>query len=367
MKYQKITTILVFSLMLFLALGTIVVKPVSFSENENRVLASFPKFSGKSVLDKTYMDGLSTYVSEHFIYRDAFMSLSAMFEKTLQKKEINHVYMAKDDYWIEKYEKPQNTENIIERWNTFTDKISIRPDLLLIPTSIVINQDKLPAYAEKANQLEVQEEIYSQVDMHGIHVEDTLLEHNKTQPMYYRTDHHWTSYGAYYAYEEYCREKNLKPVPLEHFRIEKISDDFYGTVFSKVNDITIPPDEIYAFYQEDWDLSVSYDGVESDSLYAPEYLEKKDKYSFFLDNLHEKIEITNANVKNQKTLIVVKDSYANCFIPFLVNHYEKIIVLDTRYYKFGVSSLVKSEEADEVLFLFNLNTLDTDLAIKGIY
>ena len=137
-----------------------------------------------------------------------------------------------------------------------------------------------------------------------------------------------------------------------------------------MNDSGAPKDSIERILPKDWEdcLTVNYSrGITSNSLYAPEYLGQKDKYSYFLNNLNDKIEIHNNNCKNGKTLLVVKDSYANCFVPFLVNHYENIVVLDTRYYMTGVSQYIKNNPVSDVLILYNLNTLDEDTGTRGIY
>ena len=184
--------------------------------------------------------------------------------------------------------------------------------------------------------------------------------------MFYKTDHHWTTYGAYFAYENYCKALNLVPYKMDEYNIKVVSDSFYGTVFSKVNDMSVKPDEIVCF-EKDRNLNIMYQGGMSDSLYNESYLEQKDKYSFFLNNINDKIIIENKDINNSKVLLVAKDSYANCFIPFLTDYYEKIIVLDTRYYMYGVSGLIEKENVTDILLLFNMNTIDTDAAINGIY
>ena len=99
-----------------------------------------------------------------------------------------------------------------------------------------------------------------------------------------------------------------------------------------------------------------------------EYIDKKDKYSLFLDNLHPLIEITNSSSADDRTLVLIKDSYANSIVAFLAHHYKKIYVFDTRYYKEGPAAFIKELDTDtDVVLLYNMNTLDTDLGIRGIY
>ena len=117
-------------------------------------------------------------------------------------------------------------------------------------------------------------------------------------------------------------------------------------------------------------LTVFYTDTDqtTDSLYNFDYLEKKDKYSMFLDNIHPLIEITNETADSQRELVLIMDSYANAMVPFLVNHFKKVYVFDTRYYKQGPSSFIKDHpQVTDVLLLYNMNTIDTDLGIGGIY
>ena len=109
-------------------------------------------------------------------------------------------------------------------------------------------------------------------------------------------------------------------------------------------------------------------GEVTDSLYNFDYATVKDKYSLFLNNLHPLIEITNETAVSDRELALIKDSYANSMVPFLVHHYKKIYVFDTRYYKQGASEFIKAHPGvTDVLLLYNMNTLDKDLGIRGVY
>ena len=141
-------------------------------------------------------------------------------------------------------------------------------------------------------------------------------------------------------------------------------------MYSKAGDYGRKGDAITIYTNPADKLTVEYvdTGETSDSLYNLEYVNEKDKYSLFLDNLHSLIEITNDNAASDRELALVKDSYANSMVPFLVRHYKKIYVFDTRYYKQGVSAFVKEHPTiTDVLLLYNMNTLDGDLGIRGVY
>lgn len=364
-----ITAMLFAGLILFL-----LVPKAEFSENENRYLASFPQFSWDSLTEGDYLEDLQTYVNEHFPARDFFLGLKTGFEKICGKIEINGIYVSDDGYYIEKYREPENTTRIINRFSNLAEKLEHADlTLMLVPTAVTIYEEKLPKYAVNADQMAVLKEIYAGVACNQIDVYDTLIANRDKYQLYYRYDHHWTSYGAYLAYEEFCRAKGFSYTPLQELDAEAVSSDFKGTVYSKVNDYTVEGEEITIFRQPEQKLTVSFDRKApvtggTECLYNTEYLTKKDQYSYFLDNIHSYIEITNDAAAADREIVVIKDSYANCFVPFLANQYRKVYVFDTRYYRKSVSEFVnENPDVTDVLVLYNMNTIDSDLGIGGIY
>lgn len=368
-KQYKIVTFVLCAFTVLLSVFFLCFKKETFSENENRYLENFPTFSLKEIESGKYMKGLESYITDHFPFRDTFVSLKTKVYKTLGFKEINQVFFGKEDYLIEKYQKPQNTEKIIKKLNDFFDKLSYtNMNIMLVPTSVSIYPEKLPFFAITENQKEAIDQIYSSIPFDGIDVYSTFMAKKKYYPLYYRLDHHWTSYGAYYAYLEYCRINQLEAIPITDFTITEVTNSFYGTLYSKTNDYSLKADSIHRFDIKDASYTVSYvqEKETTNSLYEESYLEKKDKYSYFLNNNHPLIQITNHKVNNGKELVIIKDSYANSIVPFLIHHYEKVHVIDPRFYKLSISNYIEENKIKDVLFLYNMNTLDTDLGILSV-
>ncbi|MBD5461355.1 MAG: hypothetical protein HDR26_10505, partial [Lachnospiraceae bacterium] len=344
-----------------------------FSENENRYLAKLPALSLKTVLSGEYTESLSDWFADHFPQRDFFVGLKSGVEIPGGRKSINHIYVAKDDYLIEQYEWQLNTERITDTLIRFyakidTDKVHV--NLMLVPTAVTIYQDKLPAYAPSFNQLETAYTIYDTTGIPAIDCTKYLFDGASQGQLYYRTDHHWTTLGAYQGYLAYCEAKGLTPVALESLRQQTVTEEFAGTLYSKINDYSHKRDTITIYTNPEDILTVTYadTGEVTDNLYNLDYLGEKDKYSLFLDNIHPLIEIENAAADSQGELMLIKDSYANSIVPFLVHHYRKIYVFDTRYYRDGPSAfLADHESVTDILLLYNLNTLDNDTGIRGIY
>lgn len=372
-KLRTLTTGLLAGGVLLLSITFLLSPKQEFSENENRYLAKCPAFVWDDVKSGQYMDDLSTWLSDHFPFRNFFMGMKADTEIALGKKEINYVYIAEDDYLIEVYETPANTERIADTFYKFyekidTDKIDTR--LMLVPTASYVCADKLPGFAPASTQMDTANTIYEKSGIPAIDCSSFLFNAADSEQLYYRTDHHWTTAGAYQGYLAYCESKGLTPISLEDMQTKTITNEFYGTIYSKVNDYSHKADSITLYMNPNDSLTVHYTdtGEITDSLYNLDYISKKDKYSIFLNNLHTLIEITNESAESDRELVLIKDSYANCMVPFLTQHYKKIYVFDTRYYKEGPSSFIEEHPGvTDVLLLYNMNTIDSDSGIRGIY
>lgn len=370
MKYKKIMASIMTVIILLFTIVFFVKKDVNFSENENRYLSKFPKFNFNDLINDKYISKLEDYFKDQFPNRDFFIRVNSMTNVISLKKEINGVYIGKDNYLIEKYDTPANYDKVISVLNDFYNNNSdINFNLMIVPTSIEINKDKLPKYVDSNNEYENIKYIYSNINFDYIDVYDTLLEHNSKYQMFYYLDHHWTTYGAYYGYVEYAKKMGFTPYDMNRFNITEVTNNFNGTLYSKTGIYNRDSDSIYVFDYPN-DITVNYvdTGVISDTMYDYSYLDKKDKYSLFLDNNHSLIVIdNNDNIDTDKEIIVIKDSYANSLVPFLVNHYKKVHIIDPRYYNMTISDYINDNpNIKNGLILYHASVIDTDVGIMGI-
>ncbi|SEM08205.1 DHHW protein [Butyrivibrio sp. ob235] len=357
----------------------------TFSQNENRKLAQMPEFNFEKIKSGDFTSGFETFVADQFPARDAFMRLMAEVERITGRKEINDIYLAKDGSLIERYKYPKNTAKQIDQFSKLAVNVeNARCMLMMVPTAVSVYSDLLP---ENANDPDLQQQIISDIysaasdKLQKIDVSTRLKDEAKktvSEPLtedvtgnrlFYRTDHHWTTYGAYIGYEAFCEAAGLTPVPLSEYKGEVVSENFKGTIYSKLNDPYFGADRIVSYSYPDWKLSVEYSDTEevTDTPYNKEYLSEKDQYSYFLNNIHPLITITNDAVQDG-AIALVKDSYANSIVPFLLAHYHTVYVFDTRYYKGGPSKFINEHpEISDVLILYNMNTIDNDTGIGGIF
>lgn len=358
--------ILVFALLL------IFLPKKEFSENENRYLEEFPSFNLDTLLDGSFMTDLEKYVQDHFPFRNTFVNIKSNTELALGKTENNNVYIAEDGYLIEK-----NTaidEHKLERISMIINSISknakeYNVSVMIVPTSITINQDMLPQYATQYSELDRINKIYENLEnTTNINLLEELKELNETVPAYYKLDHHWTTRAAYEAYVKYINSINGNALSLENFKKEVVTNEFYGTTYSKANLYDLTPDEITTYTNKNNEFEIQYvkQNITTNSFYNKDYLNKKDKYAMFLNENQELVIVKNKTTNNNKNLLVIKDSYANCFIPFVANNFKATHVIDPRYYVKSITEYIKANDIDEVLFLYNIHTLSTDQGIFNI-
>lgn len=371
----------------------------AFSEFENTSLAQKPAFSWSSFVDGSFGSKYVKYINEQFLGRDNWISMKAVADMGLGRIESHGVTYGDDHYLMEKLEivedqnYPANAgTNIVKQTSlnrsngmvsSFLQMYDQPITFSLVPNSYAILEDEVPTGFPGADQQAYTQQIYralSEADdqLEIVDFSDTLSQH-KDEYIYYRTDHHWTTLGAYYAYVAYCEQKGLTPVSLEELEENKV-EDFYGTFYSKAKRPSQPADTItwydvdvdeFAFVanlQQDKQLAqlgevVQEDGLELlrvDGMMDRRKFEVRDKYAAFMwgNSGYVKIKSShNLNHQEGKTsrLLLFKDSYANSMIPYLTYNYDEIIVVDLRYMAKSTKELMQ-EEFDDIFVMYNFST-----------
>lgn len=360
------------------------------SENENRTLQELPALVDRNKLNKaenfgdviksvkwsyitereedSYMDDIETYLSDHLAGRELWVVASNRMERLAGKQEINGVYTA-DDRMIQVFrEYDEETVNrSLDALNGFAAKFPGVPMyFMLAPTSQEIYSSSMPSYGGYLSEKSFIEGCYGKTE--NLTAIDCLsyLSGHRDEYIYYRTDHHWTSLGAYYAYAAAARQLGYSAYGLNSFNIETASSSFRGTLFSRTLDSGVTPDSIDYYHLASNEPAVKmtvFDGreqTEYDSLYVRDYLEVKDKYSSFTGSNAPLITI-ETNVDNGKSLLLIKDSYAHSLVPFLSKHYSKITMVDMRYINVGLDYFsINVNDYSQVLLSFNVISFAED-------
>lgn len=338
-------------------------KDKEFSQIENRPLESFPKLTKKDFLSGEFSKNLNSYLEDHFPFRNNFISLKSSFEILMGRTDINEIYLGDNNYLIEMFDKIdfETTKRNIELINDFSQDKNVT--LMLIPTSTEILKEYLPEFSLRVDQKEYLNYIGNSLNENIKFINPIYaLNSNKNKYIYYRTDHHYTTLGAYYSYLKFCEEFNITPYLLEDFNIKEVSTNFLGSLFSKVIIPYQERDVVNIFEpKKENKLKVYYsNGKISNSLYEFSHLNNpRNIYNIFLDNNHPTIKITTS-INNNKKICVIKDSYANSFIPFLSNHFEEIHVIDLRFYSSNITNYLKENDLKDILFYYNVKNFSED-------
>lgn len=373
-KISKIIFIIIFIAIILIVPAIIFIsKDREFSDNENRYLSQKPKLIFDNIISGKYFQDVESYINDQFILRDKFYEIKTDLQILSGNKDINGVYLAKDNYLIEKhlpedFDEDRFNKNI-NSINKFAEKNQDKNiDVMIVPTAELILKDKLPKNADTYNQNEALDKIKTNLtNARFIDVRDNLLKH-KDEEVYYRTDHHWTSLGSYYAYEELCRQNDIT-ASLENYNRRCVTNEFKGSLYSKVLKSKTIPDKIEIFdlanNNINYKVSYNFNKSSNESIYGLDKLNEKDKYQVFLGGNYPELKIETDN-KNNKNLLVIKDSYANSFIPFITKDYEDICVVDMRYFKGKISEYMSENNITDVLILYNIQNFSEEKSITNL-
>ena len=354
-KSDAIFSIVFLVLLTIFGMSTCFLKRESFSYSENRYLQEFPKWNIESFRNGNYQKKLETFVDDHFLLRKTWIKIRNNTVALLGKKEVENVYLGKENNLFEKVTPLEFDEknfwknlNIMECFSKKYANVSI----LLVPSKGYILKADLPTFAPYIKEQSIIEKIKT-MDINFTDIAPTFLTHNQ-EYLYYKTDHHWTTLGAFYAYQTWKKD-DVK----NDYVWEKVSENFRGSLDSKVLGLTHTTDEIDIVKTDDLILNSNR------NLYELTKLQEKDQYQVFLGGNSGEISIETKN-QNHKSILVLKDSYANSFIPFLLSDYQYIHIVDLRYFNQNFATYIEEINPSEILILYGINNLASDIAIHKI-
>lgn len=382
----------------------------SVSESEKRKLTEFPKLTWDSLISGEYFSQISTWYSDTFPGRETFISINQALKniygiRTMQivqnppsgdgnqndpggddplnpgdegdstPVERFDTVFVKGDRAFEIYKFSQTaSDRYASIINSAAEKMNgVEVYNMIVPLSYSVNLTEREQQSIGASNVEdAISYMYGKMgdQVHKVEVLSGLLEH-KDEYLYFRTDHHWTARGAYYAYEAFCRASGQEPLPLDGWQKVEFSG-FLGTLYSSAGQppaLAQNPDTVEAWIPNSTNSMITlYNGGSGSNYHEtsqfpiiqtnPNYYQAAgSKYNTFIAGDHPLITIENPNPAstNGKSIVVVKESYGNAFVPFLVDQYETVYVVDYRYFKRATGQtlpeFVSEVGADQVLFL----------------
>lgn len=365
----------IFILSFFLILIVNLIVPTKEkSEEENRMLEKKPKATVSSIISGNYMEQWEKYASDQFFGRNFWRKIKVNADKIAGAKEENGVFIGKNGQLLEDIAVPDdeqleaNTNAVTNFAQTYSN---IPTTVMLVPDAACILSSRLPAFAT----VEDQRQMFGMVERNlgdAVNWVDTvsIMNKHKTEKLYYKTDHHWTTQGAFFVFKEAAPLFGIEGDVSDDYVSYTVTDSFNGVLASK-SGVGLDEKEkidIYAPTDGDDDVIVNYvnETKKTTSLYDSSKLETRDKYGVFLGGNTSVIDIKTVST-SKKRLLVVKDSFADCFIPFLTPHYREIVVVDPRYYTGTMKEIMDTYRITDALILYSGNTFFTDNNISGVF
>lgn len=367
MKKRELPPLIAIAVILLgLSLASLLLPDRTFSDNENRYLQQAPRLTVDRVLSGRFSEETEKYGSDQVALRDFWMGTASTLQWLSNKKDIGGVYLGKDGYLFAKvteedFDQKQYEKNLRSVADFFDAHADLDCRILLAPSPSTVLADKLPEGAPMYDAAPRHEQLAETLGDRVIDVREALSE----IPTYYRTDHHWTTWGAQMAYNAWCRATGRQEHQAE-LTLATDRNSFRGTLYSKVLLPNCAYDDIY-FIPHPGVVSMDCDGTVTDSIYDFSKRDEKDKYAFFQGGNWAKVTIVTST-ENGRRLLVVKDSFANCFVPFLTGEpyrdipgdFQRITMLDLRYYADSVEELIRDEGITDVLVLYELSNFAAD-------
>lgn len=355
--FEKIVSV-IFILALSVIGAVIFIKPSNtFSENENRFLQHTLDISVENIFNGKTQQSINDFMKDQFPLRDKAVESAAVIQRACGKDEINGAYIASDNTLYERAsESDIDEKNYLANLHTVSDFLhsnsAISSKVMLVPSSAAVLKSKLPSdcsvYDAEKMLGEAQEVFGSKVFINTY----PQLNKEKNSYIFYRTDHHWTTRGAYSAYKVFSGSTK----PYESLGAKTVSSSFLGTLHSKVLLPQVAADSVDIIPVNNR-INISADGKKI-NLYDKSALSKKDKYRIFFGGNYGVTTVSGCSGKG--TLLIIKDSFANSFVPFLLDDYSKIIMIDPRYFAGGIEGIIKSEQVSSILVLYEINNFAAD-------
>lgn len=350
-KYDILLTVIFCVFIGIMAAGIAFLPKQEVSVNEKRHLAPFPRLSVQSVLSGYWETGFEDYISDHFPQREAFTAIDSYYTLWTGQNGAKGVYKGRDGYLIntpvkcDENKLRANMEAIL----SLAEKTGVRTRLMAVPTAGHVMADKLPvnhiSYPDESIRYDIEQMCGGSVEF--IDIFKALLEEKDNAQLYYKTDHHWTSEGAYTAYRVWAQNEGIAVRKKQEYNIESYNG-FYGTSYSKSALWSEKPDSI-ELWRYPVNAEVTIENNTYEDMFFTENLSSEDKYTVFLDGNHAFAELVNRDRQNDRRVLVIKDSYAHCLVPFMIENASRVDMVDTRYYTGSVSELAAKNKYDEIL------------------
>ncbi len=368
----RITAAALLVFILLFNIGTVLRHKGMLSYHENRKLEPMPEASVSSFMDGSCSRQLGRYMTDHFACRSLWIAASADIQANLTESIVNGVYVSSKRLLNADFPETFPTDKAASSVNRFTSEHNGAVYFVAVPTSSGVYSDELPPYMTVNYEREQINAVYDSLD-NRIRTVDAcnILKMLNDHYIYYRNDSKWTSYGAYCVYRTVIQKLGFQPVTLDKYTINHISDDFYGNLYNRTRYTKAKADliDIYEYPEGARVMNCTKTMSDGKVVQSGQYDIKKLNTGYKYDvYAGERAPVTNitTDVNNDKKLLVIGDSYVDCFIPFLVQHYTDITVVYPEELEKPVDEYIDTNDYEQTLFLFGIDSIGRENFFENI-
>lgn len=354
-------------------IGNLLMPAKEYSEAGREKLAGKPKVTWASVWTGTYMEEYEAYQTDQFIGRSVFRSLTSGLGRIAGQREVNGIYYGKQKQLLEEIQSPDEEnlqKNLNALWDFAEEHWDVPMSMMIVPDAAQIWKDKMPLFAETSDQAEMVKRVEKSVGelVMSIDVAGSFQEH-AGEKLYYQTDYHWTSLGAYYAFQASVEALDIPSEDITDFVSYTVTSDYNGALSARSGYLGGVREEvnIYVPGGRHVEVVVSYPEKEEKrtSVFDSSALEGKDKYKVFLGGDDPVVDI-RTTADSDRCILILKDSFANSFVQFLLPYFREIVLVDPQYYEGKAEDLMNTYQITDVLILYRGNTFFTDQYLSGV-
>lgn len=359
--------------MIIFFLLNLIVSDKEMSEEENRMLARAPRLTWSSVVSGDFMAKYESYLADQFAGRNIWRRIKVGLSSLGGSKKEDDILIGRDDYLMEEIVSPDQetlTENLDAIRQFANRSRDVQMYMLLVPNAANIMSGRLPAFATVSDQSRMLAQVKRELgeDVEWLDAAEALKKH-AGESIYYKTDHHWTSLGAFYTFSQVAEQMKIRADVSSGFVSYPVSTAFNGMLAAKSGCRLNVKEEIYIYVPRDTDNDVVVNYVDEQrktaSLYDSSKLKTRDQYAVFLGENTSVVDIKTVS-ESSRRLLLIKDSYANSFVQFLTPYFREIVLVDPRYYSGTIEDIMDTYPISDVLFLYSGNTFFQDNNLKGV-
>ena len=371
------TVVVFFAIVLGISFCIFLLPSKTFSEIENHNLATAPDITLQTLMDGSFMRKAETFIADQLTFRGNLTAVQTKLELLSGRREIEGVFVS-DRMLLENIEPPnmEVTKGNIDAINQFAQKYesNLSTQVMLVPTALEFYKQQVPDLAQVMKQTEYIKATYDKLYATNTIDAYSAFVSSKNDYIFYRTDQHWTSFGAYTGYSALAKPLGFKTAAIDMFNVEHASHNFLGNLYSKIlyNEELVDTIDLYHYAPGEVVTEViKYTQKNTQtysSIFFREYLDEKEQYSVFMGENAPVMKI-NTNVENGKKIIIFKDSYAHALMQFLPLHYEEILLVDLRYLHQPLEEYANILDYQQALFLYSVDSFSKDGSVKqvGLY